>query len=301
MNARVLLGSTDLRVSPLGFGCSTIASLATRHTPAEVQATLLAAVERGVNFFDTADVYGQGDSERLLGRLLAGRREPLVVCTKVGMRLSHSQAVIRLVKPVLNPLLRRWRGGRAHTTSLRQASQRQCFEPQYLRSHVEGSLRRLRVERIDLLLLHSPPVEVAERDDVLALLQGLRDSGKLRWFGVSAAQISHAPRWARWPDLHCLQLPLTPGVDPLGRVCALPTDVLALLSDLRARGIGVIAREVFGGGALAGVRSQALAAVLAAPAVAVALIGMGSRAHLEENLRSLAGIGGPDRTGAFAS
>lgn len=291
----VLLGSTDLGVSRLGFGCSTIASLATRHTPAEVQATLLAAVERGITFFDTADVYGQGDSERLLGRLLAGRREPLVVCTKVGMRLSQSQQVIRLVKPVLSPLLRRWRGGRARTTALRQASQRQCFEPHYLRHRIEASLRRLRVERLDLLLLHSPPVEIAEHDEVLALLQGLRAGGQLRWFGVSAARTSHATRWAQWPGLSCLQLPLTPALDEAGHACALPADALALLADLRDRGIGVIAREVYGGGVLAAqpaLRRCAIAAVLAAPAVAVALVGMGSRAHLEDNLLACADLGG---------
>lgn len=298
----VPLGATDLRASRLGFGCSTIASLATRHAPAEVQATLLAAIEQGVTFFDTADVYGQGDSERLLGRLLAGRRESLVVSTKVGMRLSQSQALIRLVKPVLSPLLRRWRGGRARTTTLRQASERQCFEPQYLRQRIEASLRRLRVERLDLLLLHSPPVEVADHDEVLALLQSMHSGGLLRWFGVSAAQTSHASRWAQWPGLQCLQLPLTPVSDGAG--CALPADVLALLTDLRSRGVGVIAREVYGGGALAAhaaSRRQALAAVLTAPAVAVALVGMGSRAHLAENLRAVADIGdGPQDGGARA-
>jgi len=282
---------TDLSVSRLGFGCSTIASLATRHTPAEVRATLLAAVDQGVNFFDTADVYGQGDSERLLGHVLASRREKLVVCTKVGMRLSQSQQVIRLVKPVLNPLLRRWRSGRARSTELRRASERQCFEPAYLRGRVEASLKRLRVERIDLLLLHSPPAEVAERDDVLALLHELRDSGKVRWFGVSAAQLSDAPRWAKWAGLSCLQLPLTPEADAFSGATRLPSDVHALLSELRARNIGVIAREVFGGGTLASrpaLRGDALAAVLSAPAVGVALVGMGCRSHLNDNLNALA-------------
>lgn len=283
--------STDLRVSRLGFGCSTIASLATRHSPGEVRATLHAAVERGVTFFDTADVYGQGDSERLLGRLLARHREPLVVCTKVGMRLSQSQNVIRFVKPVLNPLLRRWRGGRARTTDLRRASERQCFEPAYLRERIEASLKRLRVERIDLLLLHSPPLEVAERDDVLKLLHEMRDAGTLRWFGVSAIHASHAPRWARWAGLSCLQLPLTPEVDVSTGALKLPDDVLSLLTDLRRQRIGVIAREVFGGGVLAAhprARGEALAAVLTAPAVGVALVGMGSRSHLSDNLQALA-------------
>lgn len=284
------LDGTDLRVAPLGFGCSTIASLSSRHPAAEVRATLLAAVERGLNFFDTADVYGQGDSERLLGRLLAHRQEPVVVCTKVGMRLSQSQATIRCLKPVLRPLLQRWRRGRTGTAALRQASERQCFEPAYLRGRIDASLRRLRTERIDLLLLHSPPPEVAGHDDVLAMLQDMRRAGKVRWFGVSAAELLHAPRWARWDGLSCLQLPLTPQPDASTGTLQLPVEALAVLAGLQARGISVIAREVFGGGRLAAQpagRAQALAAVLAAPAVAVALVGMGNRAQLADNLRAI--------------
>lgn len=292
------LGATDLRVSRLGFGGSMLASLATRHTPAEVEATVLAAVDRGINFFDTADVYGQGDSERLLGRLLAGRRGQVVVCTKVGMRLSQSQGVIRLVKPALQPLMRQWREGRARTAQLRRASERQCFEPAYLRERVEASLKRLRVDRIDLLLLHSPPPDVAERSEVLELLAGLHRSGKLRAFGVSVAAVTDASAWARWPGLGCLQLPLTPTplptADARGTALALDATTRAVLADLHSRGIGVVAREVFGGGALAGDavrRGAAFAAVLGAPTVAVAIVGMGSRAHLDENLRALATAG----------
>jgi len=192
---------------------------------------------------------------------------------------------------MLNPLLRRWRGGRARSTELRRASERQCFEPAYLRDRVDASLTRLGVQHIDLLLLHSPPVEVAEREDVLALLHELRDAGKLRWFGVSAARLSDAPRWARWTGLSCLQLPLTPEANAATGESRLPADVLALLTDLRERNIGVIAREIFSGGTLAtrpALRASALAAVLAAPGVGVALVGMGCRSHLNDNLQALA-------------
>ena len=283
------LGRTQLLVSRLGFGCSTIASLATRYATAEVQAALLEAMEQGVNFFDTADVYGQGDSERLLGRLAAGRK--LVICTKVGMRLAHSEHAIRWVKPLLQPLLRRYAAGRARTRALRRASERQCFDPAYLTRRVDASLRRLRTERLDLLLLHSPPPEVAERCDVLELLRRLVHQGKLRWFGVSVAELAHARAWAAWPGLSCLQLPLTP--IPCAAGFGLPPETTALLAELDAQGIGLIAREIFGGGALAAdaaSRIQALAAVLSAPGVAVALAGMGNRAHLEDNLRALAQV-----------
>jgi len=306
------LGRSGLRLSPLGFGCASIASLGTRHSPAEVQATLRLAVARGLRFFDTADVYGQGDSERLLGRLIADSGVPLVVCSKVGLRLAQSQLAIRLAKPLLGPLLRRWAGARARSTALRRASERHDFAPATLRQRVHASLRRLGLARLDLLLLHSPPVALAERDELLALLQRLQQSGEIGAYGVSAAQLGDAAHWAHWPGLACLQLPLTPvpspapgsdpatgprpgahlvgdhGAGPLR--LALPAPTLALLAGLQARGIGVVAREVYGAGRLASTaqqRAQALAAVLAAPAVASALVGMGCRAHLADNLLAL--------------
>ncbi|MBL8414918.1 MAG: aldo/keto reductase [Propionivibrio sp.] len=285
------LGRTDLQVSRLGFGCSTIASLGTRYSAAEVQATLLAAFDRGVNFFDTADVYGQGDSERLLGRLFAGRRDRVVIATKAGMRLAHSQQAIRIAKPLLQPLLRRWATGRERSTRMRQASERQCFDPAYLRARVEQSLKRLRTDRLDLLLLHSPPVEVAQHDEVLALLQCLRREGKVREFGVSVAEVAHARQWAMWPGLSCLQLPLTPRTAATGDPLALPAETLGLLEELSLRGIGVIAREVFGGGLWAsehGDRTSALRALFDAAGVSVVLAGMGSREHLNDNLNAFA-------------
>jgi aryl-alcohol dehydrogenase-like predicted oxidoreductase len=285
LGRRVPLGASGLRVSRLGFGCSTIASLGTRHAPSEVRATLIAARDAGINFFDTADVYGQGDSERLLGALFAPTDDDLVIATKVGMHLSQSQSVIRLAKPLLQPLLRRWRGARAHTTRMRRQAERTCFEPSYLRQRVEDSLRRLRRERLDLLLLHSPPVEVAARDDVRRLLDDLRQQGALAHYGVSVVACEHAGAFAAWSGLACMQLPLTPRVRD-GQY-ALDAATLDTLAGLAQRGHGVIAREVFGGGHLATdlqARTQALAAVLRAPAVGVALAGMGCRAHLAQNV-----------------
>lgn len=285
LSRRVSLGSTGLRVSRLGFGCSTIASLGTHHAPAEVRATLIAARDAGISFFDTADVYGQGDSERLIGALFAPTDDDIVIATKVGMHLSQSQSVIRLVKPLLQPLLRRWRGARARTTRMRRQAELTCFEPSYLRQRVEASLRRLRRERLDLLLLHSPPVEVAARDDVQRLLDDLRQQGRLAHYGVSVIDCAHAGAFAAWPGLACMQLPLTPQMRD-GQ-CALDAATLDTLAALAQRGHGVVAREVFDGGRLAGdmpTRTQALAAVLRAPAVGVALAGMGCRAHLAENI-----------------
>lgn len=280
-------GETGFSVSPLGFGCSSIASLGTRHSPAEVRATLIEARDAGINFFDTADVYGQGDSERLLGHLF-GDDSHLVIATKVGMHLSQSQALVRMIKPLLQPILRHSRSGRARTLQMRRAAERTCFEPAYLRGRVEASLRRLRRERLDLLLLHSPPVELARHDEVRALLAQLQAAGLLKDFGVSVAVAGDAIAFADWPGLRCLQLPLSPVIDDRG--AHLPTDTSEVLRELARRNIAVVAREVFGGGRLAlsaDSRVKALRCVLHAPSVQVALAGMGSRRHLRDNLADL--------------
>lgn len=278
---RIELGRTGLLVSRLGFGCSTIASLNTRYTPAEVRATLHAAVDAGINFFDTADIYGQGDSERLLGRLRrerGGQGDALVLATKVGLDLAWSQHVVRRLKPLAQPLLRRWSAGRQQAVHVRHAVQRHCADVAELRRRVQASLRRLGGSRIDLLLLHSPPASWVQRDELRRLLQDLMDDGSVRTCGVSVQQVAEATDWLAWSELDCMQLPLTPPLAP---------DTHGALDALRDQGIGVVAREVFGGGRLAdggGSREHALAAVLSAPAVHTVLVGMGCRAHLADNL-----------------
>lgn len=280
---RRALGRTGRSVFPLGFGCSTIASLATRHAPAEVRATLVAARDAGIDFYDTADVYGQGDSERLLASVF-GRSEEVVIATKVGMTLSASQRLVRLFKPVLQPLLRRSRRGRAGTTAIRQSVQRHCFEPAWLRSRVEASLRRLGRDRLQLLQLHSPPPEVAARDDVRQMLEHLQQEGLIAHLGVSVADLADLAPFSSWQSMACFQLPLTPGDGGLD--AAARTHLATLLNG----GRGAIAREVFAGGARArdaDDRAASLRAVLAEPAVSVALAGMGCREHLRQNLAAL--------------
>ena len=84
------LGRSDLKPSVIGFGCGHIASLSTTHPRKEIVATLYEALERGINFFDTADSYGQGDSARLLGKLIRGRRQQALICTKAGYRFKRT-------------------------------------------------------------------------------------------------------------------------------------------------------------------------------------------------------------------
>ncbi|MBI4003355.1 MAG: aldo/keto reductase [Nitrospira defluvii] len=273
------LGNTGFTPSVLGFGCSMIASLATRYSRAEVEASLCEARDAGITFFDTADVYGQGDSERLLGKLFRSRGEGMILCTKAGLTVGPMEYVVRLVKPAANVLLRRWRATRVATTQARHQQERQCFDPDYLSRRIEGSLYRLNVDRIDLFLLHNPPVDVPQRDAVFELLARFKAQGKLRQFGVSCRSLDDAYVWLGQPDVACVQIP----IDRSRIEAAIP-----VLARARLQQVGVIAREVFAHDVLAkGSVSDALRPLLHRPEIDVVLAGMTCRRHLRENVHAV--------------
>jgi aryl-alcohol dehydrogenase-like predicted oxidoreductase len=270
------LGNTDLAPSVLGFGCSMIASMATRYPRAEVESTLREARDAGITFFDTADVYGQGDSERLLGKLFRSEPKGMILCTKAGLTVGPVESLIRLAKPVANLFIRRWRSARVVTTQVRTRQERQCFGPNYLHRRIEGSLRRLGLERIDLFLLHNPPVDMPQRDAVFELLNRLKQQGKLGQFGLSCRSVADAHAWIGQPGIACIQIP----VDRSSLETAIP-----LLEHARSLGIGVIAREVFSHNALeSGTVFDALSPLLQRPEIGVVLAGMTCRRHLRQNV-----------------
>ncbi|MFT4010049.1 MAG: aldo/keto reductase [Nocardioidaceae bacterium] len=147
------VGRSGLRVSVVGVGCNAFGA---RVDEAQTQAVVLAALDAGITLFDTADTYAAGESERLLGKALSGRRDDVVIATKFGMP-AHG-----LTGPGWQA-----RGSRS-----------------YLRRSVEGSLRRLDTDWIDLYQLHQPdpstPIE-----ETLGALDDLVAEGKIRYYGCS--------------------------------------------------------------------------------------------------------------------
>ena len=153
------LGATGLRVSEIGFGTwglggNTNGAVAYGPTnDGESKQALRHAFERGVTFFDTADFYGFGHSEEVLGAGLADIRSQVIIATKVGML---------------------------------DAAGAQDFSTLHIRRAVEQSLRRLDTDYIDLYQLHSPPIGLIEEDPaILACMETLRSEGKIRAFGIS--------------------------------------------------------------------------------------------------------------------
>jgi len=165
------LGKSGLKVSVVGLGGNTFGRFADAQQTARI---VHAALDLGVNFFDTADVYGDGHSERLLAQLRRERRETIYVATKAGRRL--------------NP----------HVAS--------GYNRQNLTAFVERSLTNLQTDALDLLQLHCPPTEVYHRPEVFGNLDDLVAHGKIRSYGVSVEQVAEALAAIEYPNVQTVQI-----------------------------------------------------------------------------------------------
>lgn len=158
------LGKTDLRVSEIGFGAWAIGGRADvagtpfgwgRTSDEDSLAAIRRARDLGVNFFDTADSYGFGRSESLLGIVLSRKRQDVVIATKVGVSRDGDGKL------------------------------RKDFSRAHVSHAVDGSLKRLRTDYIDLYQLHNPTLDELRRDDIHEAMDRLQEAGKIRYWGVS--------------------------------------------------------------------------------------------------------------------
>jgi len=232
-------GATGLRVSALGLGCARIGGIF-QSDPAAFGNLLRAAMDGGINFFDTADMYSQGESEQLLGRALAGVRDRIVIATKGGYVLPVRRRALARLKPLLRPLIRLAGLRRESIPAAVRGAPTQDFSPRYLRRAVEGSLRRLRTDRIDLFQLHSPPGETIERGEWLPVLEELKREGKILHFGVACDTAADGLLALRHP-ISFVQVT----INLLDR-----SAVDLLLPKAREQGVAVIARECLANGLL---------------------------------------------------
>jgi aryl-alcohol dehydrogenase-like predicted oxidoreductase len=173
MNYRTL-GRTGWKVSDISFGAWAIGGAWGTVDDSESMAALRAALDCGVNFIDTADVYGMGRSERLIAQLKRERKEEIVVATKAGRRL--------------NP----------HTSDGYNAANLTAF--------IEDSLRNLSTDCLDLVQLHCPPTDVYYRLDVFDALDRLVAAGKIRHYGVSVERVEEALKAIEYPNVKTVQI-----------------------------------------------------------------------------------------------
>jgi len=200
-------GNTALRVSQFGLGCARLGGVF-QSNPRGFLDLLAFAFDSGITFFDTADMYSQGESESLIGKALRGKRDRIVIASKAGYALPSRRRWAGRVKPLLRPLVRLLKIRRDQLPSSSRGALSQDFSPKYLVTAVEGSLRRLRTDYLDLLQLHSPPLEVVERGEWLPALEELKRTGKIRYFGVAVDSIEAGLAALRSPGVSSVQFTL---------------------------------------------------------------------------------------------
>ncbi|CAG7631849.1 aldo/keto reductase [Paenibacillus allorhizosphaerae] len=168
------LGNTELKVSEISFGTWAIGGSWGSVNDAESLQGLERAMEEGVNFFDTADVYGSGHSERLLARATKGREDRIYIATKFCRAADiHDPAV---------------------------------YSEASVRAFCEASLKRLERERIDLYQIHCPPIDILRDGSVFGVLDKLRQEGKIREYGVSVETVEEGLLCLTYPNVKALQV-----------------------------------------------------------------------------------------------
>jgi aryl-alcohol dehydrogenase-like predicted oxidoreductase len=232
-------GNTDLHASEFGLGCARIGGIFKRE-PAEFVNILTAAFDAGINFFDTSNIYSQGESEVMLGRAFRSRRDQVIIASKAGYVLPSQRRLLARLKPIVRPVIGALGLSREHLPSAVRGSLAQDFSPAHLRKAVEESLRRLHTDRLDLLQLHSPSLETVQDGGWVEMLEQLKRDGKIRYYGVSCDSVDAARAALSHRGVSALQVAIN----------LLERDALAVLDPARERGVGVIARECLANGML---------------------------------------------------
>lgn len=168
------LGRTGWNISEVSFGAWAIGGAWGEVDDKESIAALHKAIDMGVNFIDTADVYGDGRSERLISQVLKERSEDIVVATKAGRRLDPHVA--------------------------------DGYNAENLIEFIERSLKMLDTECLDLVQLHCPPTDVFYRPEVFEALDKLTEAGKIQHYGVSVEKVEEALKAIEYPNVKTVQI-----------------------------------------------------------------------------------------------
>jgi aryl-alcohol dehydrogenase-like predicted oxidoreductase len=170
-----ILGKTGFEISEISLGTWQVGGKwGEKFNTANADSILNVAVDNGVNFIDTADVYGDGESEKAVGRLIHSRSERIVVATKCGRKL--------------NPHID------------------EAYQPAVLRKFVEDSLKSMNLETLDLIQLHCPPTETFYRPEVFELFNNLKKEGKILNMGVSVEKVEEALKAIEYDNVTTIQI-----------------------------------------------------------------------------------------------
>lgn len=309
-----ILGSTNLKVSILGMGCSDIGKSLHHRNDDESIKTLSEAYESGINFFDTAPNYSNGDSEKLIAKALKNKRNDIIITSKVGLNFTTLGKFAKKFKPLLNPAKEILTPLKKNLPNLYRSQRINDFSKEFIIKTVEGSLKRLQTDYIDFLLLHHPTDQILESGDFYEPLELLKSQGKIRFYGISCDSIEQAKISLKLVEISAIQI----------EISLLDREAITnILPFAFKNNIGVIARLPLAKGLLTNqvsttkaerwaddwetfeqrkrraekfkflinenrtITQRALQFVLQLKEVAVTLIGFNNRKHLKENLNSL--------------
>jgi aryl-alcohol dehydrogenase-like predicted oxidoreductase len=207
------LGRTGWKVSEISFGGWAIGGAWGQVSDEDSMAALHEAIDCGVNFIDTADVYGSGRSERLIARLKKERKnkEEIVVATKAGRRLPRQTI--------------------------------EGYSRENLSAWIEDSLRNLSTETLDLIQLHCPPTELYSRPEVFGMLDDLVAAGKIRYYGVSVEKVEEAMKAIEFPNVQTVQIIFN---------CFRQRPAEVFFAKAEAKRVGILARVPLASGLLTG-------------------------------------------------
>jgi len=170
-----ILGKTEFAISEIGLGTWQVGGRWGSHfNESSAENILNKAIDAGINFIDTADVYGNGLSEKMVGKVVRARSERVYVATKCGRRLSP------------------------HNNS--------AYTPEALRRFVEESLANSGLEKLDLIQLHCPPTEVYDRPEIFGLFDQLKEEGKILHMGVSVEKVEEALKAITFSNVTTIQI-----------------------------------------------------------------------------------------------
>ncbi|MDX2303610.1 MAG: aldo/keto reductase [Microscillaceae bacterium] len=174
MNYRIL-GNTGFNISEISLGTWQVGGKWGSTFDHQLADRILhTAIDQGVNFIDTADVYSGGESEKAVGRLLKSRSERIFVATKCGRQINpHVQ---------------------------------EAYTPQVLRNYVEASLKNMGLECLDLIQLHCPPTQVYYRPEIFGLFEDLQKEGKILYLGLSVEKVEEALKAIEFPNVATVQI-----------------------------------------------------------------------------------------------
>jgi aryl-alcohol dehydrogenase-like predicted oxidoreductase len=311
-----LLGNTNLQVSEIGVGGSRFGSMIEQRNQKEIVKMLQEALDKGINFYDTADSYGQGESEKLIGSTFKNKREQVIIATKAGYCLSPTGSFAAKIKPLLRPLIRWAKPLKKTLLQARSSQLNQNFSAEYLTQAVEASLKRLQTDYLDIFQLHDPPSTLLESGEVVATLETLKSQGKIRYCGAGCLSVEDAVLCLKYPVFSAVQVE----INLLNQ-----SAITKLLPLAKEKQVGVIARQAFASGALVKLQQYpnsmvseksedsqsqerakkfekykqiiqgdrtltqlALQFLLQYDSVSTVIVGMSSQQHLEDNLKAIA-------------